>query len=51
MKYIFQVRVIPPYTVDEYAAGWIEASRIIGGVMAHGTRPNLARPTAISRIN
>ncbi len=29
MKYIFQVRVIPPYTVDEYAAGWIEASRII----------------------
>lgn len=29
MKYIFQVRVIPPYTVAEYAAGWAEASRII----------------------
>lgn len=29
MKYIFEVRVIPPYTVAEYAAGWVEASRII----------------------
>lgn len=29
MKYIFQVRVIPPYTVAEYAAAWAEASRII----------------------
>ncbi|ULQ48058.1 antibiotic biosynthesis monooxygenase [Flagellatimonas centrodinii] len=29
MKYIFEVRVIPPYTVAEYAEAWIEASRII----------------------
>ena len=29
MKYIFQVRVIPPYTVAEYAEAWAEASRVI----------------------
>ena len=29
MKFIFEVRVIPPYTVAEYAAAWVEASRII----------------------
>jgi heme-degrading monooxygenase HmoA len=29
MKYVFLVRVIPPYTVAEYAAAWAEASRII----------------------
>ena len=29
MKFIFEVRVIPPYTVAEYAAAWEAASRII----------------------
>lgn len=29
MKYIFEVRVIPPYTAEQYAEAWIEASRII----------------------
>lgn len=29
MKFIFEVRVIPPYTVEQYAAAWEEASRLI----------------------
>ena len=29
MKFIFEVRMKPGYTVEEYAAAWIEASRII----------------------
>ncbi|GIK84992.1 MAG: hypothetical protein BroJett026_04730 [Betaproteobacteria bacterium] len=29
MKFIFEVRVKPGYTVEEYAAAWIEASTII----------------------
>lgn len=29
MKYIFQVRVKPGFTVEEYAQGWLEASAII----------------------
>lgn len=29
MKYIFEVRMKPGYTVEEYAAAWTEASRII----------------------
>ncbi|MCC6534494.1 MAG: antibiotic biosynthesis monooxygenase [Burkholderiales bacterium] len=29
MKYIFEVRMKPGYTVEQYAAAWIEASRII----------------------
>ena len=29
MKFIFEVRMKPGYTVDEYAAAWVEASRII----------------------
>ncbi len=29
MKFIFEVKMKPGYTVEEYAAAWIEASRII----------------------
>jgi hypothetical protein len=29
MKFIFQVRVKPGHTVEEYAASWVRASRII----------------------
>ncbi|MDX1803371.1 MAG: antibiotic biosynthesis monooxygenase [Alcanivorax sp.] len=29
MKYIFEVRVKPGYTVEEYASAWLEASEII----------------------
>ena len=29
MKFIFEVRMKPGYTVDEYAAAWISASEII----------------------
>lgn len=29
MKFIFEVRMKPGYTVDEYAAAWIRASEII----------------------
>jgi heme-degrading monooxygenase HmoA len=29
MKFIFQVRMKPGYTVEEYAAAWVEASEII----------------------
>ncbi|MGH8663531.1 MAG: antibiotic biosynthesis monooxygenase family protein [Burkholderiales bacterium] len=29
MKFIFEVRMKPGYTVEEYAAAWVEASRII----------------------
>lgn len=29
MKYIFEVRMKPGYTVEEYAAAWTEASRVI----------------------
>ncbi len=29
MKFIFEVRIKPGYTVDEYADAWIRASRII----------------------
>ena len=29
MKFIFEVRVKPGFTVEEYAQGWVEASEII----------------------
>ncbi|RPI40520.1 MAG: antibiotic biosynthesis monooxygenase [Betaproteobacteria bacterium] len=29
MKYIFEVRIKPGYSVEEYAAAWVEASEII----------------------
>ena len=29
MKFIFEVRVKPGFSVDEYAKGWVEASEII----------------------
>ncbi|MEQ8661282.1 MAG: antibiotic biosynthesis monooxygenase [Gammaproteobacteria bacterium] len=29
MKFIFEVRVKPPYTAEEYAAAWVRASEII----------------------
>lgn len=29
MKFIFEVRMKPGYTVEEYARAWVEASRII----------------------
>ncbi len=29
MKYIFEVRMKPGYTVEQYAAAWIEASAVI----------------------
>ncbi len=29
MKFIFEVRMKPGYTVEQYAAAWVEASRII----------------------
>ena len=29
MRFIFEVKVIPPYTVEEYAANWVRASEII----------------------
>ena len=29
MKFIFEVKVIPPYTIEEYAANWVRASKII----------------------
>ncbi len=29
MKYIFEVTVTPGFSVQEYAAGWVEASQII----------------------
>ena len=29
MKFIFEVRMKPGYTVDEYAEAWVRASRII----------------------
>lgn len=29
MKFIFEVRMKPGYTVEQYAAAWIEASEII----------------------
>lgn len=29
MKFIFEVRMTPGYTVDEYADAWVRASRII----------------------
>jgi hypothetical protein len=39
MKFIFEVRVKPPYTVEEYAAAWVTASEIIQRTPgARGTR-------------
>ncbi|MEQ8233229.1 MAG: antibiotic biosynthesis monooxygenase family protein [Gammaproteobacteria bacterium] len=29
MKFIFEVRVKPPYTAEDYAAAWVRASEII----------------------
>ena len=29
MKFLFEVRVKPPYTADEYADAWVRASEII----------------------
>ena len=29
MKFIFEVKMKPGYTVEQYAAAWIEASEII----------------------
>ena len=29
MKFVFEVRVKPGFTVEEYAQGWVEASEII----------------------
>jgi len=29
MKYIFEVRMKPGYTVEQYAAAWVEASTVI----------------------
>ncbi len=29
MKYIFEVHIKPGYTAEDYAAAWLEASRII----------------------
>ena len=29
MKFIFEVRVKPGFSVEEYAKGWVEASEII----------------------
>lgn len=30
MKFIFEVRVKPGYSAEEYAEAWVEASEIIG---------------------
>ena len=39
MKFIFQVRVKPPYTVEEYAESWVRASEVIQQTPgARGTR-------------
>jgi hypothetical protein len=39
MKFIFEVIVKPPFTVDEYAANWIKASEIMQATAgAMGTR-------------
>lgn len=39
MMFIFEVRVRPGYTVDEYAAAWVQASEIIQRTPgARGTR-------------
>lgn len=39
MIFVFEVRVKPGYTADQYAAAWVEASRIIQRAPgARGTR-------------
>ena len=41
MKFIFEVRVKPGFTVEEYAQGWVEASEIIQQTPgARGTYPH-----------
>jgi quinol monooxygenase YgiN len=53
MKFIFEVRMKPGYTVDEYADAWVRASKIIQRTPgAHGTylHRKIGDPTALLAI-
>jgi len=53
MKFIFEVRMKPGYTVDEYADAWVRASKIIKRTPdARGTylHRKIGDPTALLAI-
>lgn len=53
MKYIFEVTVKPGFSVEEYAAGWVEASEIIqqtAGAMGTYLHRKIGHPDTVLAI-